>query len=354
MTPGRYTRPVARGDQLHRQWSILDLLSGGARSRRELAERLGVSLKTVARDIEALSLFPIAEERDGIDVVYSLAGGAAPRVRFETAEIAALLLSKAALLGALAGSPYAAALGSALAKLELLQRDRVDRERRRLPEVLHTGFDLPRIHAEFQERLVDAARERRRVWLRYFTAERGATSERVVEPLVVRIHPHGHDLVAFCLERREFLTFNVHCIEALRVTAETFDPAARAFDLERFLASTFDGRRGLPELDVCLRVRGPTAAWARHQFFHASQELREVEGGVEIRFRAGAPEAIAARVLGLGPDCEVVAPALLAELVAQKAAAIAARYRDRTSPPNPGPDLSGGGDIRRRREGGAT
>ena len=65
---------MAHGDQLQRQWSILDLLSEGRKSRRELAEQLGVSLKTIARDIEALSLFPIAEERDGIDVVYELGG----------------------------------------------------------------------------------------------------------------------------------------------------------------------------------------------------------------------------------------------------------------------------------------
>lgn len=341
---------MARGDQLHRQWSILDLLSAGRRSRRELAEALGVSLKTITRDIEALSLFPIAEERDGIDVVYSLESGATPRVRFEAPEIAALLLSKRAVLGALAGSPYAAALASALGKLELLQRERVDRGRGRLPDVLHTGFALPRLHGEFQERLVDAALGRRRVWLRYFTAERGAHSERVVEPFLVRVHPHGHDLVAYCLERGDFLIFHIHAIEALRVLEEGFDPVARAFDLERFLASSFDGRRGLPELDVCLRVRGPTAAWARHQFFHASQVMRELADGVEIRFRAGAPEAIAARVLGLGPDCEVVAPAELAASVARKAEAIAARYRDRTGAPNPGPDLSGGGDTTRRDE----
>jgi predicted DNA-binding transcriptional regulator YafY len=345
---------VARGDQLQRQWSILDRLSEGRKSRRELAEQLGVSLKTITRDIEALSLFPIAEERDGIDVFYELVHGGAPRVRFEPEEVAALLLSKRTVLGALAGSPYAAAVASALAKLELLQRDRSDRERRRLPEVFQSSFDPPRVRADLQERLLEAAMLRRRVWIRYFTAERGAHSERVVEPLLVRLHPHGLDLVAWCLERRDLLSFRVNCIEALQVRDDTFDPAARAFDLERFLATTFDGRRGGPVLDVCLRVRLPTAAWARDHFYHATQQLREVDDGVEIRFRSGAPEAIAARILSLGPDCEVVEPASLARLVAERAGAIAARYRDRQGGPNPGPDLSGVGVNTRREEGGAT
>lgn len=343
---------MARGDQLLRQWSILDRLSAGPCSRRELAERLGVSLKTIARDIEALSLFPIAEERDGIDVVYQLVHGAAPRVRFEPDEVAALLLGKPLVLAALADSPYAAAVASALAKLELLQRDRADRGRRRLPDVFLSSVDPPRVRAELQERLLAAALERRRVWLRYFTAERGAHSERIVEPYLLRLHPHGLDLIAYCHLRRDFLAFHVGCIEALRVCDDTFDPAARAFDLERFLAGSFDGRRGAPELDVCLRVRMPTAAWARDQFYHPTQRLRELDDGIEIRFRAGAPEAIAARVLGLGPDCEVVEPELLARLVADRAAAIAERHRDRDRPPNPGPDLSGVGGTPRREEGG--
>lgn len=298
-----------------------------------------MSLKTIARDIEALSLFPIAEERDGIDVVYQLIQGAAPRVRFEPDEVAALLLGRRIVLGALAGSPFAGAATSALAKLELLQRDRVDRERRRLPEVFVSGFDPPRFRADHHERLLHAALVRRRVWLRYFTAERGAHTERTVEPYLLRLHPRGLDLIAYCLERQDFLNFHVNCIEALRVCDDTFDPAARAFDLERFLATSFDGRRGAPEIDVCLRVRLPTAAWARAHFFHPTQQVRELDDGVEIRFRAGAPEAIAARVLGLGPDCEVIEPALLAAMVADKAAAIVSHYRDQIT--NPGPDLSG-------------
>lgn len=345
---------MARGDQLHRQWSILDRLSEGRRSRRELAEQLGVSLKTITRDIEALSLFPIVEERDGIDVFYQLMHGAAPRVRFEPDEVAALLLSKRTVLGALAGSPYAAAVASALAKIELLQRDRTDRELRRLPEVFQSSFDLPRIRADLQERLLASAVGRRRVWIRYFTAERGAHSERVVEPFLVRVHPHGHHLVAYCLKRRDFLSFDIHCIEALQEQDDTFDPAVRAFDLERFLATTFDGRRGTPVIDVCIRVKNPTAVWARDHFYHATQQLRELDDGVEIRFRAGAPGAIAARVLSLGPDCEVVEPEALARLVAQRAAAIAARYRDRASASDAGPDLSGVGGTTRREEEGAT
>jgi hypothetical protein len=61
---------MAGDDQLHRQWSILDLMSEGRkcqRSPRGLPCRSKRSPATLR-----LSLLPIAEERDGIDVVYEL------------------------------------------------------------------------------------------------------------------------------------------------------------------------------------------------------------------------------------------------------------------------------------------
>jgi predicted DNA-binding transcriptional regulator YafY len=352
---------MSRGDQLLRQWTILRLVSSGRRSRRELAERLDVSLKTITRDVEALSLFPITEERDGIDVFYELLRGARPPpIDLEEEEIAALLLGAPTVLAALDGTPYREHVAAALAKLRLLQRGRSERDngRRPLAEVLHARYDAPPNrgdhgdHRDHRERLLAAARERRRVWIRYFTAERQRSSERVVEPLALHHHPHGLHLIARCLKVGAVLYFSVARVEALRVLDETFGPADEPFDMAAFLETVFDGRRGLPVLDVHLRVREPTASWARERYYHPTQELFEVEGGVEIRFRAGAPEAIVARVLSLGPDCEVVAPASLRRAVASRARELAARYagvdeeREKIdAAADPGPDLSGGPDT---------
>jgi predicted DNA-binding transcriptional regulator YafY len=318
---------MSRGDQLSRQWSILSRLSGGRRSRRELAEELGVSLKTISRDLVSLSVFPIAEEREGIDVFYELVSGArTPSVRFAPDELVALLLSERTIVGALEGSPYAEAVARALAKVALLHRERSDRALARLPEVFQSSFPKPARRTDLQERLHEAALLRRLLRLVYFTAERGRSSERIVEPFFLHLHPHGLHLIGYCRERCDFLYFSVNAIESLEVLDETFDPGVRAFDLEAFLATVFDGRRGTPILDVHLRVKDPTARWARDHFYHSTQEFTEIDGGFELRFRAGAPEAIAARVLSLGPDCEVLGPPALIADVARKARGIMSLY----------------------------
>lgn len=333
---------MSRGDQLYRQWSIIDQLSSGRKSRRQLAERCGVSLKTIARDIQALSIFPISEERDGIDVYYGLLpGGRAPSVRFQPMEVAALLLSEPTIAGALDGSPYADAVASALAKVELLQRADTYRALHRLPDVFQSSFAKPSVRADLQRQLLDAALSRQLVYMTYHTAERGQLTERTVEPFFLHLHPHGLHLIGYCLARQDFLYFNVNCIRSLQTLEQTFEPRERAFVLDEFLATVFDGHRGTPILDVRLRIRNPTAHWARDQFFHATQVIRELEDGVEIGFRSGAPDAIAARALSLGPDCEVLEPVYLRQMVAKKARDISALYESDEIVDNPGPDVSG-------------
>lgn len=175
-------------------------------------------------------------------------GARTPQVRFDPDEVAALLLARKTLLAALDGSPHARAIGSALAKIELLQEGCSYRGRRGLPDVFQSSFDHAPRHAEFRDVLIEAALARHCVRLRYFTAEREAESERVVEPYHVHHDPHGLHLIAYCLQRRDFLYFSIHRVRAVEVLDLGFDPTTRPLDLDAFLASTFDGRRGPPSL----------------------------------------------------------------------------------------------------------
>lgn len=193
-----------------------------------------------------------------------------------------------------------------------------------------TVFATPDIRVDHQELLLDAAMAHRRVWMRYFTAVRQTSSERVVEPFVLHMHPHGLHLIAYCLNRQAFVNFNVNLIEEVRVLDETFAPADRSFDRAAFLEVGFDGHYSLPVVDVHLLIRPPTAHWARDRFFHPTQTVVDrPDGCVEVRFISGGQEAIAARVLGLGEDCQVIEPESLRQMVTQRAEALLARYREK-------------------------
>lgn len=318
---------MPRGDQLFRQWSILQTLAARRVSRAELSQTFDVCRRTIARDITALSMFPIREEHDGSEVYYELLKGAKlPQVELLPEQVAALLIAKSTILEALEGSPYREQVVRTISQLESLQRDASGRRQRAEPPVFFSSFDKPTAPPKLQARLIDAAVRRKLVYMRYYTVEHNCEQDRTVEPFLVHLHPNGVHLIAYCRHREAFLYFDLGCIRSLTVLEVGFDPAARGFDLKAFLDTTFAGRRGLPVIDVHLRIRNPTALSARHQFFHRSQTITEFPGGIELRFRAGAPAAVAARVLSLGPDCEVLEPASLRDAVAKKACEISMLY----------------------------
>ena len=315
---------MARGDQMIRQWSILMRLRQRRYSRRELANVFEVSRKTITRDIEALSGFPITEERDGIDVLYAVM----PDVELPTRQLGdddwqALIAAQPSLMAAVASTPLEDSFRRAFDKvLDLAAaRSQARPVYRGTPGMPASSPALVAREAQ----LMDAALARRCVQLCYFTASRQARSVRVVEPYFVHRTFMGRTLIAYCHQREAFLDFGVGQIEALDLLDETFDPTARQFDLEAYLAEGFDGHRSLPVTEVRLHLRPPTATWARHQHFHPTQTIvRHPDGGVDVTFRTGGTEAVVARVLSYGPDCQVVAPDWLRDRVREVAAQIIA------------------------------
>ncbi|MBU51561.1 MAG: hypothetical protein CL920_22955 [Deltaproteobacteria bacterium] len=322
---------MARGDQLNRQWSILHRLQQGRRSRRALADEFQVSRKTIARDIDALSMFPITEERDGIDVYYEMMRGSkAPGVWFDAEEVTALIFAKDAVQEALSNTSYQQAFASAIQKVEGAQRGHAYRQKRQFPDVYQMESPTSRYVRRFEEdllpQIIQAALENRCVEILYFTSSRETFTRRKVEPFVLYQGRFGLRLIAYCHYREAMLWFNVNQIRELLLLDETFPLEARRFDLETFLLESYGGMRSAPIVDVRLFIKYPTAHWARDRNFHETQELIEHEDGIEVRFRAGGLPAIAASVLGLGVDCIALSPPELRDLVAERARQIAKHY----------------------------
>lgn len=326
-------RSVARGDQLVRQWSILHRLRSGRVSRRELAQEFEVSRKTIQRDIDALSLFPITEEHEGIEVFYGLLEGSqTPGVWFEPEELSALFFAREMVLKALEGTPFRDSFVALLSKLESAQKGQTHRTLRRLPEVFQVfsaGQRTKRsIPSKMLQDLLQAALSYKVVWMRYYASHRQEMTERHIEPFVLYQSPHGFRLIAHCRLRDDIRLFNINQIRELHVEDATFDIESRRFDLEEYLSESYNDMRSPPIIDVVLHIRFPSAHWSKERIFHVSQEIEEVEDGIIVRFRAGGMPAIAASVMGIGPDCRVLSPPALQDMVLKRARAFASHYED--------------------------
>ena len=212
---------MRRADRLFRLVEIL-------RSKRLatgswLAEQLGVSLRTLYRDIADLSLSGVPIEGEagvGYRLRYRMD---VPPLLFDPAELEALLVGSR-MVQAWGDGDLAQAATAALAKIhnvlpELLRREA---QQAQLFIPLQTG-DRPHHLTELRR----AVRKRRIVRMAY-AREDGAASERTLWPLGLFFWGRNWTLVGWCLLRNGFRHFRVDRVQQLVVSDETFpDQAGR-------------------------------------------------------------------------------------------------------------------------------
>ncbi|VXB76272.1 Putative DNA-binding transcriptional regulator YafY [Citricoccus sp. K5] len=200
--------------QTHRHW-------GGS----ELARRLGVSDRTLRRDVERLrELGYRVESVPGLDGGYRLeAGAAVPPLLLTDEEAVALAIGlRAAATQRLVGGPDTTL--AALAKLEQLLPSRLRRRVGALGEFIQpTGPDGPSTSPEVLGELALACRDQERVRFAY-TAAGGTESVRHAEPYALVPAESRWYLLAWDLDRADWRTFRVDRLSSLFHTRAAFAP----------------------------------------------------------------------------------------------------------------------------------
>ncbi len=323
-----------RGDLTSRMIELQLLLTGGARSQRELIGHFRVDRKTIKRAVDALSLhYPVIEEADGREVRYRFADDykfTPPTLT--PLELATLLLAQESIAatGLTAfGSPFAEHARLLVMKvrnaLPARLRDKLDL----LAEVFGSAAVAAKDfspHAATIDRLTNAIIERRRVRLRYHSLTDDKTKERLVEPYNLYFDPDGATLklIGHDSLRGDVIPFSIDHVRELTVTDEHF---ARPddFDLRSYLAEhCFNGIHGTP-IAVRLRAHGTTARIFRERVFHPSQRLIENLRGAgqgreettTIEMRAARGRGLVRFILSWAPDVEVLEPDDLRREVAE-------------------------------------
>lgn len=194
--------------QTYRYWS------GG-----ELAERLGVTERTLRRDVDRLRElgYRIAASR-GVGGGYQLeAGSRLPPLLLTDDEVVAIAVGlRAAAVGGLADSAQLAI--SALAKLEQVLPERLRRRTAALAEVATpTPAAGPIVAAETVAQLALVCRDSERIRFRY-TSGTGEQTRRQVEAHTVVSEGRRWYLVGYDLGRDDWRTFRVDRVERLEPT----------------------------------------------------------------------------------------------------------------------------------------
>lgn len=325
---------MARGDQLGRQWKIIQHLMTARHGKTvaEIAEAVDSHPRSVYRDLEALETagFPLYTEREGNRNRWCLLEEARRPVPIplDLTELMALSLSRN-LLGALEGTVFATAMASLADKIRSVLtpawRGYLDRLGATLTAAPAPHKDYG-AHAAVLDRVNQALMERRWLDITYFTMHRLAETRREIAPYRLRYADGALYLVAFCRLRQGVRIFAVDRIREARVLDEPVSPPDD-FDADRFLASSFGVFQG-PVTRVRIRFSKRVAGYIAERIWHRSQRLEETgDGGLIFEAEVAGLAEIQAWVLRWGAEARVLAPERLVAAVGEEAEAMARAYR---------------------------
>jgi len=196
----------------------------------ELAEELGVSVRTIYRDIRDLMASGVAIEGEA-GVGYTLRlGYDLPPLMFTEGEIEALVAG-ARIIEAWGDGDLARQARSVLSKAESVLPDKLS-ERLRGVDIYAPSFHVPAAVTANIEALRRAVTERRKIRFGYENAA-GDTSERTARPLALTFWGNAWSVACWCELREDFRNFRTDRMDDLVVLDEAI-PDEPGRDLETF------------------------------------------------------------------------------------------------------------------------
>ena len=325
---------MARGDQLARQWRILQSLIASRRgkSAADLAQELEYHWRTVYRDLEALQLagFPIFTDRVDGKNRWSILESARQHIPIplELTEVMALYFSRG-LMGVLKDTVFYESLESFFQKIKAMLPADTIAYLEKIEQSLEVGAKPYKRYNQLRhvvDQISQATLDRRVIEIDYFTMSRKKKTRRKVAPYKIWFFDGAFYLVGHCGLRKDIRIFALDRIKSLRQTAETFE-IPEDFKVEDFMQTSFGVFHGAP-VDVRIRFKADIAGYIREKTWHETQKIEsQDDGSIIFEARVAGTDEIKYWLMSWGAKAEVLSPAALREEMKSEAEAMLARYQ---------------------------
>jgi predicted DNA-binding transcriptional regulator YafY len=326
---------VPRNAEVIRQWSILrDLESSRRLTIDEMAQRTGVTTRTIRRDLEALQSagFPLYDDVQDGKRYWILEHRAFRRLDdtgFTLAELSALYFSRT-LVENLAATPFQHDVRRAFEKLAGALTPGMRQFLDRLPLAIQAKAEPGMRVADAGDapeakraapgarvaQLLDAILHHRQVQMRYHSFSSNREKEYLIEPYRLVFALGGLYLFAFVPEYSELRTFAIDRIMSLSVTENRFEP----MDLEEdAFADSLGVHQGTPPERVEIAFDPQIARYVKGRIWHATQALHDrPDGSIVVELTVSNDWALRSWILGFGGLARVITPASLAGQIAEE------------------------------------
>ena len=328
---------MPRNAEVIRQWTILrdiERARGVGLTIDDLAERCGVTTRTIRRDLQALEEagFPLYDDKSHDDgrTRWQINGQAFKGLAtgLTLSELCALYFSRT-LLESLAGTPFRDDVESAFEKLAAALTPHMRQFLDELPKVIAAKHDPTRRRdspgqQQIVARALEATLNLREASIVYFSKSSDRTKTYLVHPYRLAFAQGGLYLLAYVPEYSEVRTFAVERIQELSLREEHFTPIEELPD-EAFPHSL--GVHSAPPERVEIEFQPAVADYVRSREWHQSQRLREMPGGgVVVTLDVCLDRALSSWILSFGPFARVVSPERLAREIAGQIEEARAQY----------------------------
>lgn len=281
--------------KMNRLFEIMTiLLNKGTVTAKELAERFGVSTRTIYRDIDVLSAtgVPVYMSKGNRGGIYLLENYAINRTLISTQESESLLVA----IRTMQATQYPE-LDRVLEKLGAIFKDTLSRD------WVEVDFSPWGSRADEKNKFNDirqALLQRKVIRFQYVNGE-GQKSTRAAEPEKLIFKDNAWYLVAFCRERQEYRTFRISRLKKLEIMQETFEP-------KRSCGQYFEAK-DFPQQLVHLKLRfQPKALNRLYDYFDDTYITQNDDGSFTMEVALPDGEWIYGYILSFGSLVEVLEP----------------------------------------------
>jgi len=324
---------MARGDQLARQWRIIQTLitSRHGKPVTALAADLQCHTRTVYRDLEALQAagFPVYTERADGKNLWCLLDSAKHSIPipFTLPELMALYFSRG-MMGVLKDTVFYDSLVSLFEKIKATLPDEYISYLGQIEKSLEVRSKPHKQYAQLRsviEKISQAAIHRNYIQIDYYTMSRKKKARRKVAPYKIWFFDGTFYLIGHCGLRQDIRIFAMDRIQNLELLDEAFE-IPEYFNVDEFMKSSFGVFQGQP-VPVRIRFEADIADYIRERTWHETQNIEvQSDGSIIFEAEVAGTEEIKYWILKWGAKAKVLAPRSLREGIRLEAEAMVANY----------------------------
>ncbi|MDF2433520.1 MAG: hypothetical protein JWP44_3151 [Mucilaginibacter sp.] len=287
----------------------------------DIAERFGISLRTVYRDVKTL-------EEAGIPIIgeagvgYSIMDGyRLPPVMF-TREEATAFLTAEKFVEKLTDASTTAQYKSAMYKIRAILKT----SEKNLLEDIDSKIEVLKSHSQLRvnnkdhiQTLLNSIARKNIITIDYFASHSQEHTKRDVEPIGIFYKDRYWHLIAYCRMMNDYRDFMVDRINFILVTNQVFDNKHPT--LKAYIAQTAKDQE--LELVIILVVKSIMSHLEFQKYYSGFVSEKTIGDQVEMTFLTMSLEGFARWFMMFGDQAEIVSPDSLKERVSSLAATIA-------------------------------